>query len=76
MHQICKRSTNLIVEFVAPEDDMVRALLRERAVVRPDYTEGNYLRLLQNNAVVAIELVQITQTRYLYFLRATADESR
>lgn len=61
-------SPRLIVEFVAPEDAMVRALLKERGIERPDYSEANFQRLLAERGMVVLERREVAPTRTLYLL--------
>lgn len=69
VRQIAQTSRTLIIEFVAPEDDMVRALLTERGVDRPDYTEAHFVQLLQENFLTVLASERVTSTRRLYLLR-------
>lgn len=62
-------SPQMIVEFVAPEDEMVRALLTERGVERPDYTEEYFLNLLSSHGVEVLDRHIVTATRTLFLLR-------
>lgn len=66
-------SPKIIIEFVSPEDDMVRALLAERGVERPDYTEGHFLSLLRTHGVEVLDRHIITATRSLYLLKRNED---
>lgn len=58
----------LVVEFVAPEDEMVQALLKERAVERMDYSEANFRLLLAVYGAKIHEVREVTPTRTLYLL--------
>lgn len=65
-------SPQLIVEFVAPEDEMVQALLKERGIERPDYSEANFLRLLAMHGASVVARREITPTRVLYLVGSRA----
>jgi len=60
-----------IVEFVAPEDAMVRALLSERAIKRPDYTEANFQELVARHGMHILDRRVVTPSRSLYVLERT-----
>jgi ribosomal protein L11 methylase PrmA len=68
VRRMAATSPRLIVEFVAPEDAMVRALLSERGIERPDYAEPVFQALCGANGLAIIERRDITPTRSLYLL--------
>jgi SAM-dependent methyltransferase len=69
VRRIAATSPQLIVEFVAPEDAMVRALLTERGIERPDYTEQAFQALCAANGLETLDKCDITPTRALYLLK-------
>lgn len=67
-------SAKFIVEFIAPEDDMVHALLTERGVERRDYTTQNFLALLNGHGLQVIDSHIVTATRTLYLVMPKNDQ--
>lgn len=65
----------VVIEFVDPEDEMVRALLAERAVERPDYTRAGFLQSVVAAGAEVREVAELSATRQLYLITTAASAS-
>lgn len=68
VREMSSTSRHLIVEFVAPDDEMVRSLMAERNIARPDYSSAAFEALLGRFGLKTIERQSVTPTRVLYLL--------
>lgn len=68
--EILRTSRLLIVEFVDPEDDMVKALLSERGIQRPDYTRAKFLDHIKAASAEVLDSEILSPTRQLYLIRS------
>lgn len=74
--EILKTSPLLVVEFVDPEDDMVKALLSERGIERLDYTRGKFLECLSSANAQVLDSEVLSPTRQLYMIKSSSADSR
>jgi SAM-dependent methyltransferase len=68
VREMANTSRDLIVEFVAPEDEMVLSLMSERNIERPDYSIATFEALLVESGLRTVERSSVTATRTLYLL--------
>lgn len=72
--EVCRGILNssriLMVEFVDPEDEMVKALLAERGIDRPDYTRAGFLQCVASEGGEVLDLEVLSPTRQIYLIRS------
>ena len=66
---ILRTSRLLLIEFVDPEDEMVKALLVARGIERPDYSRAQFLNHVAAEGAEVIESEVLSPTRQLYLIR-------
>jgi len=74
LEQVCRGilavSPLLVIEFVDPEDEMVRAMMVERGVERRDYTRAAFLGHLADCGAEILDIEELSPTRQLYLVAA------
>lgn len=68
VREMAGTSSHLIVEFVAPEDEMVMSLMSERNIERTDYSHAVFEVLLARFNLKTLDRHHVTPTRTLYLL--------